>query len=374
MDKLEKSIQVTRSSLPPIEEYKACLDKLWENKWLTNNGEFHNKFEKELASYLKISNCTLFSNGHLALDSAIKTLNLKGEVITTPFTFASTTHAIVMNGLVPKFCDISIDDCNIDVSKIKKLINKNTCAIMPVHVYGNPCDVYELDKISKEHSIPIIYDAAHCFGVEIDRRSLSDFGDISMISFHATKVFNTIEGGALIYKDKALQKTLNCLKNFGVTGPESVESVGLNAKMNEFQAIMGILNLKYIDEEIEKRKKITEKYTKLLKNIKGITILKKKENVKYNYSYFPIIIDEKITGCTRDYLHNELEKLNVFTRKYFYPLVSDYECYRDYYNSNETPIAKYVSDRILTLPIHGEITNENVDRICTFINTIINKV
>jgi dTDP-4-amino-4,6-dideoxygalactose transaminase len=373
MEKFIVPINVTKSFLPPIDEFKTYMDKIWENNWLTNNGEFHNEFEKELLKHLKIPYCTLFSNGHSALDIAIKALNLKGEIITTPFTFASTTHAITMNGLIPKFCDISVEDYNIDTSKIEGLINKKTCAIMPVHVFGTPCNVSELDRISQRYNLPIIYDAAHCFGVELDGQSIGNFGNISMISFHATKVFNSIEGGLLTYSEEGLKHIFNCLKNFGITGPETVEAVGMNAKMNEFQAAMGLLNLKYIDSEIIERKRVANTYRNLLSGVKGIKLLQEKENIKYNYSYFPILIDEKVLGCTRDYIYEKLRDFNVITRKYFYPLVTEYECYKGKYNTEDVPNAKYVADRILTLPIYGKLTNEEVERICLIILSIINR-
>ncbi len=371
MDKFMQPINVTKSFLPPVNEFKYYIDKIWDSNWLTNNGEFHNEFEKEIENYLKVSYCTLFCNGHLALDIAIKALKLKGEVITTPFTFASTTHAITMNGLLPRFCDISMDDYNIDVSKIEKLINENTCAIIPVHVFGSPCNVYEIERISKKYKIPVIYDAAHCFGVEIGGEAIGIFGDISMISFHATKVFNSIEGGVLTYSDEKLKYKLNCLKNFGITGPETVEMIGMNAKMNEFQAAMGLLNLKYIEKEINERKRVTNRYKRGLKELEGIRVLKENNNVKYNYSYFPILVDEKKVSCDRDLIYERLKEFNVFTRKYFYPIVTEYECYRDKYSTADTPNAKYVSDRILTLPIYGSLTDYEVDKICNLIKKII---
>ena len=328
MSTKDKVINVTMASLPPFDEYVEKIKSIWGNKWLTNNGELHNELKDELNTYLKVKNTTLFTNGHLALDIAIKALGLTGEVITTPFTFASTTHSIVMNNLTPVFCDINVDNFNIDVNKIEELITEKTSAIIPVHVFGYPCDIKEIERIAKKHKLKVIYDAAHVFGVEVDGIGIGNFGDISMFSLHATKVYNSIEGGVLTYNNEDLSKTLNRLKNFGITGLETVESVGLNAKMNEFQAAMGLLNLKYIDEQIKNRKRITEIYRRELKDLEGIYFLEDQENVKHNYSYFPIVIDESKTKVSRNELYDRLKERGIFTRKYFYPLVTDFDCYK----------------------------------------------
>ncbi|EPY2277509.1 DegT/DnrJ/EryC1/StrS family aminotransferase [Clostridium sporogenes] len=360
-------IKVTCSSMPNFEEYIEEIRELWESHWLTNMGPKHKQLEQALMKYLNTSNIMLFTNGHLALECAITALNLTGEVITTPFTFASTTHAIVRSGLKPVFCDINFDDYTIDTNKIESLITDKTSAIIPVHVYGNVCNVKEIERIAKKYNLKVIYDSAHAFGVTVDEISVANFGDISMFSFHATKVFNTIEGGALSYKDDKLSKVLYGIKNFGIIGPESVEQIGGNAKMNEFQAAMGICNLRHVNDEIKKRKTIVERYRQWLSNVDGVKILCDKENVKSNYSYFPVVFNEKIFGYERDEISDRLQKNNIFPRKYFYPLTNEFDCYGHRFNVNETPIAQYVSKRVLTLPLYGDLGLNNVDRICKII-------
>ena len=364
---MERKILVTRSSMPSFEEYCEAIKELWETHFLTNMGVKHKQLEKNLLDYLKASNITLFTNGHLALECIIAAFDFPkgGEVITTPFTFASTTHAIVRNGLKPVFCDINSEDFTIDVSKIESLITEKTCAIIPVHVYGNLCSVEEIEKIAKKYNLKVIYDAAHTFGVEKNGIGVSNFGDASMFSFHATKVFNTIEGGAVTYNDSTLKKRLNDLKNFGITGPESVEYVGGNAKMNEFQAAMGICNLRHVDGEILKRKAVVERYRKRLENVEGIKLSIVQEGVKSNYAYFPVVVDNY--KCTRDEIFEKLGEENIVARKYFYPLINDFECYRDKYSSNETPVAKHIADRVLCLPLYADLELEVVDRICDII-------
>ena len=364
---MNEKILVTRSSMPNFEEYCEEIKELWETHFLTNMGAKHKQLEKDLLDYLKTSNITLFTNGHLALECIIAAFDLPkgGEVITTPFTFASTTHAIVRNGLKPVFCDINSEDFTIDVSKIESLITEKTCAIVPVHVYGNLCNVEEIEKIAKKYNLKVIYDAAHTFGVEKNGIGVSNFGDASMFSFHATKVFNTIEGGAVTYHDSTLQKKLNDLKNFGITGPESVEYVGGNAKMNEFQAAMGICNLRYVDGEILKRKAVVERYRERLENIEGIKLSIIQEGVKSNYAYFPVVFDNY--KYTRDEIFEKLGEANIVARKYFYPLINDFECYRDKYNSDETPVAKHIADRVLCLPLYADLELKVVDRICDII-------
>ena len=366
---MSKQILVTESSMPEYDEYCKEIKSIFACKWLTNNGEKHKELENALQKYLNVSNISLFVNGHLALMTAIRAMNFKkgSEVITTPYTFASTTHAIVENGLKPVFCDINKDNYTIDVDKIEELITDKTVAIIPVHVYGQICDVEKIDKIARKHNLKVIYDAAHVFGVKYKGKSIAEYGDISMFSFHATKVFNTIEGGALVYKDANLKDKIDKLKNFGINGPEKVEYVGLNAKMNEFSAAMGICNLRHIDNEIEKREKVYNEYMRRLSNIKGIALLKKQENVKANYAYFPVIFDKEIFGKSRDEVMDLLKKENIYTRKYFYPLVSDFDCYKDLYNSNKTPIAKYISSNVLTLPMYANLSIDDVNRICDII-------
>lgn len=361
----EEKILVTQSSMPSLEEYIEEIKSIFDTKWLTNMGPKHNELQSKLEEYLKVKHMNLFTNGHMALYSAIKALKLEGEVITTPFTFVSTTHAIVQNGLKPVFCDIEPDTYTIDVSKIEKLITDKTCAIVPVHVYGNVCNVEEIEKIAQKYNLKVIYDAAHAFGVKYKNIGIGNFGNISMFSFHATKVFNTIEGGGIAYKEDNLERELNLLKNFGITGTETTEEIGMNAKMNEFQAAMGLCNLRYIDEELKKRKKVVEEYRKRLSDIKGIKLSKIQENVQSNYAYFPVIFEEEF-GKTRDEVMEELAKYNIYTRKYFYPLTTDFECYPQY-NGNDTPVAKYVSDRVLTLPLFADLPIEKVNKICDII-------
>jgi dTDP-4-amino-4,6-dideoxygalactose transaminase len=371
MERLEKPVHVTKAFLPPINEYVEEIKKIWENHWVTNNGPIHDELESKLKEYLGVKNTTLFTNGHCAMDIAIKTLNLTGEVITTPFTFASTTHAIVMNNLTPVFCDIKMSDFTIDENKIEELITDKTSAIIPVHVFGYPCNIKKIEEIAKKYNLKVIYDAAHVFGVEVDGRGIGNFGDISMFSLHATKVYNSIEGGLLTTNDVHLQSNFNMLKNFGITGEENVEAVGLNAKMNEFQAAMGVVNLRYIDKQISKRKIVAESYRENLEKISGISYLKDIRNIKHNYSYFPIFIDETVTGVTRNEIYEKLKDYNIYTRKYFYPLITDFNCYKGIYNDEKLKKAKYIADRILTLPMYGELTKESVNKITRAINTII---
>ena len=353
--------------MPEFEEYIEEIRELWDTHWLTNMGSKHKSLESQLLDYLKVPNITLFTNGHLALECIIAALNLRGEVITTPFTFASTTHAIVRNGLKPVFCDINPDDYTIDVEKIESLITEKTSAIIPVHVYGNVCDVEAIDRIAKKHNLKVIYDAAHTFGVTVNGQGIGTFGDASMFSFHATKVFNTIEGGAVTYNDSSIKQVLNDLKNFGITGPETVEYVGGNAKMNEFQAAMGICNLRHVNGEIIKRKKVVERYIDNLKDITGIKLSKEQVDVESNYAYFPVVFDGY--KMTRDGVFEKLKDNDIVARKYFYPLTNSFECYKDRYDVDETPVAKYIAERVLTLPLYADLALEDVDRICVIIKS-----
>lgn len=363
--KMNEKIQVTQSSMPDFDEYVEEIKGLWDSKWLTNMGDKHQTLEANLLSYLGTSNINLFTNGHLALECIIAALNLTGEVITTPFTFASTTNAIVRNGLTPVFCDINPEDYTIDVSKIEELITEKTSAIIPVHVYGNICDVEAIEKIAKKHNLKVIYDAAHTFGVKVKGQGIGTFGDASMFSFHATKVFNTIEGGAVTYNDDSLYSILNNIKNFGITGPESVEYIGGNAKMNEFQAAMGICNLRHVDDEIVKRKRVVERYRLNLQGIEGIQITKEQEGIQSNYAYFPVVFDDYKKN--RDEVYEELKSNDVIARKYFYPLTNSFECYKGKYRVEETPVALHAAKRVLTLPLYANLSLEDVDRICTII-------
>ena len=354
--------------MPDLEEYIEEIKDLWDSHWLTNMGIKHKQLEAELSRYLNAPNITLFTNGHLALECAIAAFNLTGEVITTPFTFASTTHAIVRNGLEPVFFDINPDDYTIETDKLESLMTDKTSAIIPIHVYGNICNVNEIEMIAKKYNLKVIYDAAHAFGVTFDGVGVANFGDASMFSFHATKVFNTIEGGAITFRSEKLSKRLNDLKNFGITGPESVEYVGGNAKMNEFQAAMGICNLRHIEGEIEKRKAVVERYVERLSNVNGIRLSEPQPGVKSNYAYFPVVFDGY--QMSRDEVFEKLKAEGIYARKYFYPLTNSFECYKDRFDVGKTPVAKYIADRVLTLPLYADLALEDVNRIC---NIILNK-
>lgn len=366
---MDKNILVTRSSMPSYEEYCEEIKDLWETHWLTNMGAKHKKLQKELEIYLDVSHCTLYTNGHLALENAIAALNLpeKSEVITTPFTFASTTHAIVRNNLIPVFCDINSDDFTIDVNKIESLITEKTKAIVPVHVYGNLCNVERIDEIAKKHNLKVIYDAAHAFGVKYKGISSANYGNASMFSFHATKVFNTIEGGCVCFKNDSWVQLLNDMKNFGIHGPETVEYVGGNAKMNEFQAAMGICNMRHLEEEIAKRKVIVERYRSRLNGVKGIKLSIVQNDVESNYAYFPVVFDGY--KYTRDEVFERLADVGIGARKYFYPLTNSFECYRNYptAGTEKTPVAQHMALRVLTLPLYADLSLEDVDRICDIV-------
>ena len=360
-------ILVTRSSMPTLEEYTEEIKDIFETHWLTNMGCKHQALQQGLMEYFNVKNVDLFTNGHMALELSLQAMNLQGEVITTPFTFASTTHAIVRNGLEPVFCDINPVDYTIDVNKIEALITDRTCAIMPVHVYGNVCDIEGIDKIAKKYGLKVIYDAAHTFGVKYKGESTASFGDVSCFSFHATKVFNTIEGGAACFKDKEFGLKLYRLKNFGIRGPECVDGVGANAKMNEFCAAMGLCNLRHVDEEIAKRKVVVERYRSHLEGIDGIQLNPVQEDVESNYAYFPIVFDEKIFGTTRNEVMAKLAEKGIGARKYFYPLTNTFECFQGKYNVLDTPVALHISKRVLTLPLYAELALDDVDRICELI-------
>ncbi len=370
---MDSKILVTRSSLPDFDEYVKEIREMWDTHWLTNMGIKHQTLEQQLKEYLKIKNVCLFTNGHMALELALQALNLTGEVITTPFTFASTTHAIVRNGLKPVFCDIDPHDFTMDPSCLEKRITPQTSAILPVHVYGHICNVEEIEKIAKKHNLKVIYDAAHAFGVTYRGKGIAQWGDASMFSFHATKVFNTIEGGAICYNNDALSLRLNELKNFGIHGPESVENVGANAKMSEFQAAMGICNLRHIESEIEKRRKVTQRYREYLEDVPGLQLSPAQDDVTPNYSYFPVVFHEEIFGADRDAVFSALEQQGIGARKYFYPLASDFACYRNQYHSDDTPVALKISQRVLTLPLYADLSLPDVDRICQIILDCGNK-
>lgn len=362
-------INVTRSSMPSFEEYCEEIKELWDSRWLTNMGAKHKQLQKELETYWGVPHATLYTNGHLALENALAAMHFApgSEVITTPFTFVSTTHAITRNGLVPVFSDVNDVDYTLDVTKIETLITEKTVAIMPVHVYGNLCDIDAIDAIAKKHNLKVIYDAAHAFGVKKNGIDAANFGDVSMFSFHATKVFNTIEGGALTYHDDTLVQEFNDLKNFGIRGQEEIAYVGGNAKMSEFQAAMGICNLRHVEGEISKRKEAVEYYRQRLSGVAGIKLTPEQAGVQSNYAYFPVVFDGY--KLTRNEVFEKLREQDILSRKYFYPLTNDITCYQDLptAGADKTPVAKYLADRVLTLPLYAGLTKEDVDRICDII-------
>ena len=368
-------ILVTRSSMPPLDEYVAEIAPLWESHWLTNMGEKHRELEAALKERLQVGDAALFTNGHNALECILEALGLPkgGEVVTTPFTFASTTHAIVRKGLVPVFADVRPSDLTLDPEAVDAAITPRTVAILPVHVYGNLCDVDALRGIADRHGLKLVYDAAHAFGVE--RRNLAtgewegaaSFGDAAMLSFHATKVFNTIEGGCVCFKDPALGAELACWRNFGIDGPEDVVRVGGNAKMNEFCAAMGLCNLRHLDDEIAKRGAAAERYWENLAGIPGVRTIEPVKGVSPNYAYLPVLFDPEAFGATRDDVFDALASEGVGARKYFFPLVTDFACYRSVYSSEATPVAKRAAERVLTLPLYADLALADVDRICSIV-------
>lgn len=360
-------ILVTRSSMPDLEEYLSEISEMWDTHWLTNMGPKHKQFQKALKGYMGVENIELFTNGHMSLELTLQGMNLQGEVITTPFTFASTTHAIVRNGLTPVFCDIDPITFTIDTEKLERLITDQTCAILPVHVYGNVCNIEEIERIAHKYELKVIYDAAHTFGETYKEKGIGSFGDASCFSFHATKVFNSIEGGAVCFRDKRLGDILYELKNFGIHGPEEVSAVGANAKMNEFCAAMGICNLRHVDEEIEKRKKVAECYRNHLEGVEGIQLNAMQKDVKPNYAYFPVVFDEKQFGSSRAEVFDKLAENGIGARKYFYPLTNTFSAFNRSFNVLDTPVALHVSKRVLTLPIYADLAIEDVDRICEII-------
>lgn len=367
-----KVITVTSPLLPPLEEFIPYLQDIWERKWLTNNGHYHQELEKALCDYLKVPYISLFTNGTLPLMVAVQALGVKGEVITTPFSFVATTHSLWWNNIKPVFVDIDPETCNIDTTKIEAAITPETSAIMPVHVYGRPCDTDEIQRIADKHGLKVIYDAAHAFGVEVNGKSVLEAGDMSTLSFHATKTYTTIEGGALISKDAKTKKYIDYLKNFGFNGETSVVEVGINGKMDEVRSAYGLLALKYVDAAIERRKKITEMYRCGLKGINGISFLEDMPGVKHNYSYFPIFVDAGEYGVTRDGLYERLKENNIIGRRYFYPLISDFEPYNGLASSSRENLknAYRIADSVICLPIYADLEDDDVERV---INLILGK-
>ena len=360
--KMNKPITVTQPCLPPLEEFMPYLQQIWQNKWLTNNGPLHQQLEKELAEYLGVKYISVFSNGTLALITALQALNITGEVITTPFSFVATTHSLWWNKITPVFVDIEPKFLNLDPTKIEAAITPQTTAIMPVHVYGNPCEVDEIQAIADKHGLKVIYDAAHAFGVKIDGNSVLNYGDLSVLSFHATKVYSTIEGGAIICHTEEMKHHIDNLKNFGFRGETVVEEPGINAKLNEVQAAYGLLQLKYVDGFIARRKEITELYRSLLKDISGIRFLDDMEGVTHGYSYFPILIDKEKFGKSRDEVYEHLKSHNIYSRRYFYPLISSFEPYNTLEGStpNNLKVAHKAAENVLCLPIFVELEDKQV--------------
>lgn len=361
---MKKRILVTRSSMPSLEEYVEEIRELWDTHWLTNMGPKHKQLQAELCKYLGVERIDLFTNGHMAIELTLQALNLQGEVITTPFTFASTTHAIVRNGLTPVFCDIDPVTYTMDTEKLEGLITDRTCAILPVHVYGNVCNVEEIERIAKKHELKVVYDAAHTFGETYKGKGIGTFGDASCFSFHATKAFNTVEGGAVCFRDEKLGAILYDLKNFGIHGPEEVSAVGANAKMNELCAAMGLCNLRHVDAEIAKRGKVVERYRSHLEGVEGLQLNVQQPEVKPNHAYFPVVFEEETFGASRSEVFDALAAKGIGARKYFHPLTNTFSAFHGTYDVSKTPVALHVSRRVLTLPLYADLAMEDVDLIC----------
>ena len=363
---MDKQILVTSPLLPDLQEFNKYLQQIWESKWLTNNGSFHQLFEKALAEYLGVEYISVFTNGTLPLITALQALGLtKGEVITTPYSFVATSHSIWWNGLKPVFVDVEPSTGNIDPEKIEAAITENTVAIMPVHVYGQPCDVERIDVIAKKYNLKVIYDAAHAFGVTKDGQSILNWGDISTLSFHATKVFGTIEGGALVCHSAEMKHQIDNLKNFGFRGEVTVEAPGINGKMDEVRAAFGLLNLKQVDAAIERRHQVAQRYREVIDKIEGLSYLQELPNVRYNYGYFPIFVDEAKYGMSRDALYDKMKEANVFGRRYFYPLITTFTPYRDYPSAapSNLSVATKMADEVICLPMHHDLSADDVERV-----------
>lgn len=367
---MNEKILVTRASLPPYEEYIEAIKPLWDSHWLTNMGKFHQELEEKLKAYLDVPGLSLMVNGHMALELTIQAFDFpKGaEVITTPFTFISTTHAIVRNRLRPVFCDVKPCDGTIDENKIEALITERTVAIIPVHVYGNVCNIEAIQKIADKYNLKVIYDAAHAFGVRYKGKGIGSYGDASIFSFHATKVYNTIEGGAVAFSEQGLYEKLYNLKNFGIRGEEVVTEVGANAKMNEFSAIMGLCNLNHIEEVLAGRKKLYEYYRSEFSKVQGIQLFDEKEDATRNYAYFPILVEAEY-GKNRDEIYAFLKEHNIYTRKYFYPLTSDQVCFKNKYKRIELRAARKLAEEVLVIPMYGELEMENACSIVELIKS-----
>jgi dTDP-4-amino-4,6-dideoxygalactose transaminase len=367
IEPLANPTYVTQPSLPPQEEFNILLEQIWDKKILTNNGPFHKQFEQGLADYLNVKYISLFSSGTLALITAMHALHITGEVITTPFSFVAPTHALWWNNIKPVFVDIEPGTYNIDPEKIESSITPQTTAILPVHVYGNPCRLFRIEEIAGMHGLKVIYDACHTFGETIHGIPVLNFGDLSVMSFHATKVFTTFEGGAIVCHDEATKRRIDFLKNFGFAGETTVVAPGINGKMNEFQAALGLLQLKYVDGYIEKRKIIASIYRYGLKDIPGLTCLEDWPGVKHSYSYFPVLINQSRYGKNRDQVYEELKQRNIFTRRYFYPLISQFPVYKELESSKpeNLPVALRVTEEVLCLPLYPDLSEGIVNLIIT---------
>ena len=365
----KKVITVTSPLLPSLEEFMPYLQDIWDRKWLTNNGHYHKELEKALCEYLKVPYISLFTNGTLPLMCALQALRITGEVITTPYSFVATTHSLWWNGIKPVFVDIDPATGNIDPDKIEAAITPRTTAIMPVHVYGNPCDIQRIQEIADKYGLKVIYDAAHAFGVEVNGESVLNAGDMSTLSFHATKVYNTIEGGALICHDEKTKQRIDYLKNFGFAGETTVIAPGINGKMDEVRAAYGLLNLKQVDAAIEARHQVAVRYRESLRDVKGIRVMEDIPGVRHNYAYFPIFINAEEYGMTRDELYFKMKEQDVLGRRYFYPLISEFSTYRGLESARpgNLPVAHHFADCVICLPMYAGLTNEEVDRILSSI-------
>ena len=361
----KRTITVTSPLLPPLDEFIPYLEEIWKSKWITNNGQFHRQLEEALADYLGVKYVSLFTNGTLPLITALQAMNITGEVITTPYSFVATTHALWWNGIKPVFVDIDPATCNLDPDKIEAAITDKTTAIMPVHCYGMPCDTERIQAIADKYGLKVIYDAAHTFGVQVNGKSILKSGDMSTLSFHATKVFNTVEGGALVCHDAETKKQIDFLKNFGFNGETEVVAPGINSKMDEMRSAYGLLNLKQVDAAIEARHKVADYYRQALRSVKGVKVFEDKPGVRHNYSYFPILIDAEEYGMSRDELYFKMRDDNVLGRRYFYPLISTFDTYKNLESSNPAnlPVATCIADEVICLPMYYGLTEEDMDRV-----------
>lgn len=369
MSDTDKPILVTSPLLPSLEELTPLLQEIWDSKWVTNNGSFHQRLEKELAEYLKVPFISLFTNGTLPLITALQALRITGEVITTPYSFVATTHSLWWNGIKPVFVDIDPATFNIDPKKIEAAITPNTTAIMPVHCYGRPCDIRAIQDIADKYGLKVIYDAAHAFGVEQDGESVLNAGDISTLSFHATKVYNTIEGGAMIMHDEKMKTRIDQLKNFGFVNETTVVAPGINSKMDEIRAAIGLLNLQHVDTAIEKRGKVADAYRKVLREVPGIKVFEDISGVRHNYAYFPILVDAEKYGMTRDQLYFKMQEQKVYGRRYFYPLISEFSTYSGLASATHQnlPNACRIADSVICLPMHPNLSEADVEKIIKII-------